>query len=124
MKDHPPTGIIRTLPLIYADPAHAACINYRASIEAMAEDEDYTIAFALATKPKQDFLHVYLVIAGKVDARFNFVGYREGKPCRLWDGTVRHPKAWAVCCGPASRPPEPIHRRGFRGFRYVTEPLW
>ena len=38
-------------------------------------------------------------------------------------GTIRQPKVWAICTGPVSRPPEPIKRRGFQGFRY-TEDLW
>lgn len=120
----PPTGIIRTLPPIYADPKHLARINYLASCEQLGSDPDYTIAFALSGKPKHDLLHVYVVIAGHLDARFLFVGYRDGKPCRLWDGKLRTPKVWAVCCGPIERPPQPIRMRGFQGFRYVHQPLW
>jgi hypothetical protein len=119
----PPTGIIRTLPQVYADPKHDARINYLASCRALDQDEDYTIAFCLASQPKLDLLHVYVIIDGEIDARFNFVAYRAGESCKLWDGRVRHPKVWAVCAGPVSRPPSPIKMRGFQGFRYTSD-LW
>lgn len=117
----PPIGIVRTLPPIYADPEHEACINYRAAIA----DQECTWFLALAQQPKHDLLYVYIVIKGRIDARFNFAGIREGgRDVRLWDGTVRTPKCWAICSGPVSRPPFELKVRGFQGFRYVTEPLW
>lgn len=123
-KSQPPTGIIRTLPGIYADPEHLACKNYRACLDLMATDPDVFWFMALATVPKHDFLHIYVLIAGRIEARFNFAGYREGGKSRLWDGVERTPAAFAICAGPVSRPASPVKLRGFRGFRYVTEPLW
>jgi hypothetical protein len=122
-RSEPPTGIIRTLPAIYANPAHLACKNYRACLDLMATDPDVVWFMALAKKPKLDFLHVYVLIAGRIEARFNFAGYRQGGKSRLWDGIERTPEAFAICAGPISRPPSPIHYTGFRGFRYTSD-LW
>ena len=117
MKGEPPTGIIRTLPAIYADPASDACKGYRAAIAEMEHDDTAHWFLALAQ-------HVYIVIGGKIDARFTFAGYREGgRDVRLWDGEIRAPKCWAILAGPASRPPQPVPMRGFQGFRYTPD-LW
>ncbi|MEM9237991.1 MAG: hypothetical protein AAGB14_14555 [Verrucomicrobiota bacterium] len=78
---------------------------------------------ACAQQPKRDFLHVYVLINGLIEVRFNFVGFRDGFKSRLWDGVERHPKVWLICSAPVSRPPEPIQMRGFRGHRY-TDDLW
>lgn len=119
----PPTGIIRCLPAIYADPNHVACQRYQETKSLMRVAPDTTWFAALARQPKHEILHVYIAIGGKIDARFTFVGYRAGSTSRLWDDTERAVAVWAICTGPAEAPPSPIKQRGFQGFRYTTG-LW
>ena len=124
-NSEPPIGIIRTLPAIYADPASDACKNYRDAINAMTVDQEEHWFLALPSRPRHEPLYVYIVIGNKIDARFTFAGYRDGgKEVRLWDGEIRAPKCWAICGGPAVKPPWIIRKQGFRGFHYTTEPLW
>lgn len=122
----PPTGIIRTLPAFYGNPAHEACKNYRAAIERMAVDEDAHWFALLPSVPRHaDLLHIYIVICGRIDHRFTLAGFRKtDRETRLWDGTpAKAGSAWAICAGPAVKPPHEIRKQGFRGFQY-TEPLW
>ena len=126
MKGEPPTGLIRTLPAIYANRRHEACKNYLAAIERMSTDEDAHWFVLLPSRPKtEELLHVYIVIAGKIDHRFTFAGFRDTQgDATLWDGTIKGGKnVWAIVAGPAEKPPREIPYRGFRGFRY-TPTLW
>ena len=118
----PPTGIIRTLPSLYADPKSPGCRQYRATMSRMERDADATMAIALAQQPKQDVLHLYLVIGGRIDARFTLVCYESGDQRECWDRTIRQPKVWAICAG-LERPPHEIPYKGFQGMRY-THDLW
>lgn len=81
------------------------------------------IYIALQSIPKIEVLHIYLLVDGRIDVRLNIAGYLPGDERECWDETIRTPKVWAICTAPVSRPPEPIKRRGFQGFRY-TEDLW
>ncbi len=120
---NPPTGIIRTLPTLYADPKNPGYRGLLRSIAQCERDESAFFYVALAQQPKQDVLHLYLLVGNKIEMRFNVAGYETGGVMRCWDGTTRNGKVWVVCTGPVSRAPEPIQRRGFQGFRY-TEDLW
>ncbi len=119
----PPTGIIRTLPSLYADPANPGYRGLMESIQACEADEEEYFHIALAQQPKHELLHMYLLITGEIRYRFTLVGYRPGTVAKCWDESIRSPKVWAVCTGPIERPPHPIKQRGFQGFRY-TETLW
>ena len=119
----PPTGIIRTLPSLYTDPKNPGWRGLRRSIAACERDEAAYFYIALAAQPKHDVLHLYLLVGNQITMRFNIAGFAPGHEAKCWDQTYRHPKVWAICTGPVSRPPEPIRRRGFQGFRY-TEDLW
>lgn len=116
-----PTGIIRTLPSLKDD--SVGHTRYTNSIKAIERGHDVTIYIALQAIPKTEVLHMYLLIEGEVKVRLNIAGYEDGDERECWDRSIRRPKYWAVCTGPASRPPEPIKHRGFQGFRY-TEALW
>lgn len=122
MKDRP-TGIIRTLPSLYADKENVGHKRYLASIKALERNKIEAIYIALAQMPKVEVLHLYVVIEGHVQVRLNIAGYEDGDSRKCWDETIRKPKYWAICTGPVSRPLEPIKMRGFQGFRY-TEELW
>lgn len=117
-----PTGIIRTLPSLYGDSSVGAkrCAD---SIKALESGNIDAIYIALAQVPKIEVLHLYLLIDGQINVRFNIAGYEPGNAAKCWDGTIRQPKIWVTCTAPVSRPTEPIYRRGFQGFRY-TEDLW
>ena len=120
---HPPSGIIRTLPSLWADPGNP---GYRALLEAIKDCERNEAAhfrIALDRKPKFELLHLYLLVGGEINYRFVFVGCEPGSAAECWDPSYPRPKFWAVCTGPVERPPEPIRQRGFQGFRY-TDTLW
>lgn len=120
---NPPTGIIRTLPSLYTDPRNPGWRGLNRSIARCEKDESACFYIALAQQPKHEILHLYLLVGGEITMRFTVAGYAPGNGAYCWDGEYRQPKLWAICTGPVSRPPEPIKRRGFQGFRY-TEDLW
>ncbi len=115
------TGIIRTLPSL--EPGHVGRLRYEEAIASIENGEETTIYIALAQKPTVEVLHIYLLIEGEVRVRLNIADYVDGDARECWDETIRKPKYWAICTVPVSRPPEPIKRRGFQGFRYTAE-LW
>ena len=116
-----PTGIIRTLPSL--QPGEVGRKRYEASVKALDAGKIEAIYIAMQSIPTKDILHMYLLVEGKIGVRLNIAGYIDGDERECWDRSIRKPKYWAVCTGPVSRPDEPIHRRGFQGFRY-TENLW
>jgi len=118
-----PTGIIRTLPSLYASFEGPGTVRYKASLKALERGRLDAIYIALQCIPKFDVVHMYLIIEGRIDVRLNIAEYLPGDERECWDRTIRKPKFWAVCTAPVSRPPETILRRGFQGIRY-TEALW
>jgi hypothetical protein len=116
-----PTGIIRTLPSF-----ESGTIGYKKMNQAIAgieRGEHRVIYIALQAIPKVEVLHMYILVDGLITVRLNIAEYIPGYELECWDGSYRKPKHWAVCTGPAVKPPEPIRRKGFQGFRY-TEDLW
>lgn len=120
-----PTGIIRTLPNLYADRDRKAHSRMLRSMEWLASGYVEQIYIALSQRPKVDVLHLYLLIEGKIICRMNVADYISGKGAdvKCWDDVSRQPNWWVVCTAPVSYPPQTIERRGFQGFRY-TEDLW
>lgn len=118
-----PTGIIRTLPSLYEDKENVGFRRYRRSIHELENEIIPAIYIAMAQLPRVEVLHMYLLIEGEIRVRLNIVEYVLGTEEICWDSTIRQPKYWAVCGGPVSKPPEPVRRKGFQGFRY-TEDLW
>lgn len=117
-----PTGIIRTLPSLYGDASKGAR-RYKRSIAFLERGSIEAIYIALQCIPKNEVLHIYLLVNGQVDVRLNIAGYLPGDERECWDERIRKPKYWAVCTGPVSHPPEQIKMTGFQGIRY-TEELW
>lgn len=117
-----PTGIIRTLPSLYGDSSIGAK-RYQRSVAMLEAGSIPAIYIALQSVPKVEVLHLYLLIEGEIQLRLNIAGYEPGDARECWDKTIRQPKVWAVCTAPVSRPPEPIKRREFQGFRYTSD-LW
>jgi hypothetical protein len=122
MKERP-TGIIRTLPSLYQDPENVGARRFEASMKGLELGVLPAVYIALSAVPKAEVLHMYLLIEGEIKVRLNIADYVPGSEQRCWDETIRRPNFWAVCTGPVSRPPEPIRRRGFQGFRYTGD-LW
>lgn len=120
-----PTGIIRTLPNLYAGKNEVAHDRMLRSYEDLASGRIPAIYIALSQKPKIEVLHLYVLIEGKIICRMNIAGYESGKDVSIecWDQTSRSPNWWVICSAPISFPPTTILRRGFQGFRYVEE-LW
>lgn len=118
-----PTGIIRTLPSL--DPENAT-VGYRRYVRAVRELEQEKIPaiyIAMSQLPKIEVLHMYILLEGEIRVRMNIAEFVPGTEAICWDSKIRQPNYWAVCTLPLSRPPEPMKRRGFQGFRY-TEDLW
>lgn len=118
-----PTGIIRTLPSLYADSENVGREQYETSIKLLEAAKIPAIYIALQAIPTIEVLHLYLLVDGKIEVRLHIATYIPGDERECWDKAIRKPKFWAVCTAPVSRPSEPIPRRGFQGFRY-TEDLW
>lgn len=120
-----PTGIIRTLPNLYAGSNERAYKRMLTSFEWLASGHIPAIFIALAQKPTIEVLHLYVLIDGKIICRMNIASYEDGatSEVKCWDDVSRAPKWWAVCSAPITFPPEIIERRGFQGFRY-TQDLW
>ena len=114
---------MRTLPSLYNDEKNVGFRRYARSIRELEKEVIPAIYIAMAQLPKIDVLHMYLLIEGKIRVRMNIVEYVPGTAAICWDSTIRQPKYWAVCGLPLERPPEPILRKGFQGFRY-TQDLW
>jgi hypothetical protein len=117
------TAIIRTLPSLYSDKRNVGYRRYVRAIRELESEIIPAIYIAMAQLPKVEVLHMYLLIEGQIRVRLNIVEYIAGTEEICWDATIRQPKYWAVCSGPVLRPPEPIKRRGFQGFRYTGD-LW
>ncbi len=132
MKERP-TGIIRTLPYFGAGDTNEAKtkrLAYRRMMKAFKRIEkggDEYVRIAFSQMPTQDVLHCYILVEGQIRVRAN-IGWWErgtGEHVESWDGhDLSSAKYWAILTGPVEYPPEPIHRKGFQGLRYVTEPLW
>ncbi|HDZ27072.1 hypothetical protein LCGC14_0500970 [marine sediment metagenome] len=86
--------------------------------EAM-DNEDLSYWMRQGTKPKRDFLYVYLCIGGKVRYRANYVGAYGPGEMTFTTGETMFGKAWVVISGPLVRAPWPFPMKGFRGFRYT-----
>jgi hypothetical protein len=121
MRQERPTGIIRTLPSL--EPGHVGRRRYEVSIKALEKGQIEAIYIALSAIPTKEVLHMYLLIEGRIEVRLNIAGYVDGDERECWDREIRTPNFWAVCTGPVSKPPEPVIRRGFQGFRYTSD-LW
>jgi hypothetical protein len=118
-----PTGIIRTLPNLYAGSNEKAYKRMLMSFEWLASGHIPAIYVAMAQKPTLEVLHIYLLIDGKIICRMNIAGYEDGatSDVKCWDEVSRTPKWWALCTLPIVFPPEPVFRRGFQGFRYCED---
>ena len=87
-------------------------------LDAMSR-EDWTYWMRQGSKPKYDFLYVYLCIAGRVRYRANYVCSEGPGEMTFNDGTTMFAKAWIVMCGPLVR--GNYEMKGFRGFRYTNK---
>lgn len=135
-----PTGVIRTLPYFGAtikggsidggDKVQAMAKAYRRMVVALrnlARDPEAVVYVAFPQKPTREVLDCYLLVGGRVRVRARIGAWVEGSEVgtvNCWDDSARDAKWWAVLTAPVSFAPEPVERRGFQGFRYVTEPLW
>lgn len=87
-------------------------------LDAMSK-EDWTYWMRQGSKPKYDFLYVYLNIGGKIRYRANFVSTEGPGEKTFSDGKRMYGKAWIVMCGPVMKAPALHPMKGFRGFRYT-----
>ncbi len=90
-------------------------------LDAMGKEE-WTYWMRQGVKPKlaDHLLYVYLCIGGKIRYRAYFVSAEDGGWMTFSDKSEpMYARAWIVMAGPVERPPEPIYKKGFRGFRYT-----
>lgn len=124
----PPIAIARTLPASVYDRDTDGCREFLDSIRRLNEqpgDPDHWVKFALPRRPKfTDLLHCYIIIGGRARYRFQLASIDEGETLNCWDDTVRKAGAIALCVGPVEKPKQPVPYPGFRGFRYIYQPLW
>lgn len=117
----PPIAIMRTVPtLSLPGKSNRAFLRTVALINSGDIPACY---FALPTKPKHDTLHLYIISGNQAIVRFTIAGYEAGDARKCWDGNTRAPGCWVVCTAP-ELPRQAPTVKGFRGFRYLSEPLW
>lgn len=119
MMDSPPDGIIITIPMKAIEEKG----GYRKFLEEFldaCEDDHYATSYWIKAgiKPKHDVLDVYLCIGGKIRFKCTFVESHGPREVKLDRGTM-FARAWIVTTGPVEKPPCPIYKRGFQGFRYT-----
>jgi hypothetical protein len=119
--NQPPIAIAITIPSLTKKGSASMRGNQR-SLAYLKAGEIEAIRFSIGRQPKHDILHLYIVRSSKVVVRLTIAGYADGEACKCWDGKVRS-AFWVVCVDP-SEPREPVDYPGFRGFRYIYEPLW
>ncbi len=126
------TGIIRTLPYFGAattEEQGARQDAYKRMIQSFKDLESGKrdcVYIAFNQMPKQEVLHCYIIVAGRVRVRANIAGWEkgDGEKVTSWDGhDLSDSKYWCILSAPVSWPPEPILRRGFQGHRYCGN-LW
>lgn len=99
--------------------------GFLSCMEASAAGEDVFYWLRQGNQPKMDgtLQYVYLCIGGKIRFRCLYGGSRGPREVEFNDGRKMSAKAWIVLSGPVTRPPRPIKKQGFQGFRY-TEMLF
>lgn len=77
-------------------------------------------------RPQHDIAQVYVIIDGKIYCRLYYAGYETGERKILRATGELSVIVWPrmLLSGPMDKPPYPIEKRGFQGFRYVYEPMW
>lgn len=97
--------------------------HYARAVQRLRMGDDGPIYIALSQMPAKDVLYICIIIDGRIRIRLNIAGYEPGDRRKCWDESYKTPKVWAICTGPAVKPPEKLFMRGFQGIRY-TEDLW
>jgi len=115
----PPDGIIITIPMKAIEEKG----GYREFLEefmvCMEDESSHTSYWIKAgNKPKHDVLDVYLCIGGKIRFKCTFVESHGAGEIELDRGKM-YGRGWIVCTGPVEKPPKPIYKQGFQGFRYT-----
>lgn len=127
-----PTGIIRTLPYFGAGDTEEQGAERRAyrrmieSFKAVERGQIECCRIAFSQMPRQEVLHCYLLVGGKIRVRANIATWEAGtgEHVSSWDGhDLSTAKFWALLTSPVSWPPFEVKMHGFQGIRY-TEELW
>lgn len=86
------------------------------------EDEEGIWLQKCKNKPKYDVAYVYIIFAGRVRYRAQFVSWSKGM-ATVYDDHGPKQIEWSriEMTGPLVRAPFPIYRKGFQGFRYTTK---
>lgn len=96
---------------------------------AAMDDPESTWLQKCKNRPKYDgLLYVYIIYAGRVRYRLNYVMHAAGETIINEPGAPesfsRSVRVWwprVVMCGPIMKAPHVIKLRGFQGFRYCTK---
>ncbi len=93
--------------------------NWLRNFHEAMEKEDWTYWFRTGNRPKHDVMYVYLCIGGYIRFRINFVSSHGAGKMEFGNGEKLYGNAWICTCGPLTRAPRRIPRKGFQGFRYT-----
>lgn len=125
-RDQPPTGIVVTWGKNMIE-ANGGLLNFvRHFKECCSEGSDCHWLHKCKNRPIHDIDVVYIILCNRVAYKLFFGGYETGEGiCYKHDGEVRHIN-WPrmILAGPFEKAPYKIPMRGFRGFRYVYEPIF
>lgn len=121
-----PEGIVLTLPVVFFDDRNTTIPKFMKMFERFMKKEDSLWNFRLTNLPTKEIAWVYLLFAGKIHYRLNFVQY-ERNVAKVFndspDRIVRSfpPSNWVIMCGPPLKAPCEFPFKGFQGFRYAAD---
>lgn len=98
--------------------------------EKSMQDDENTWLQKCKNKPKQDIIHVYIVVCNQVRYKLFYGGHESGA-AEIFNGDgaswcSRNIISWPrlILAGPYTKAPFKIKMKGFQGFRYLYEDLF
>lgn len=124
MITQPPIGLITTFSQQMIE-YNGGKFSFMRSFLACMDDSDNTWLHRSKNKPRFDILYAYIIIAGKLRYRVNYVGYDTG-PAIIYRINHQWQINWPrmILAGPLVKAPYEIKMQGFQGFRYVYDELF
>lgn len=116
-----PTGIIKTMPLMWLGRLPKGYDEWEKTFLKMNEVEGYYWTFNLSGKPQFEVLYFYLLIQGAVRYRCNIISYEGPKEIECYTGEKKFGRCWVNVGAPVIKLAEPVTMQGFQGFRYTEE---
>lgn len=117
-----PEGIVITISAgMYKDHGYKWWLaNFLDAMGKNAAGEDWYYWCRTGSEPRREVQFVYLCIGGKIRFRCFYGGSKPRGTMTFGDRNVEG-KAWIILAGPVCKPPRPMPRKGFQGFRYCEK---